>query len=148
MFHTVCQRTGFATGIRCAGARLAARAGDDVGFYEADGLVEVTMYADWREAWRNWPRSVATRDAHWGVAGWLGLLEVLLVQALPVPLLLTRWPVGAPRRLNLLLLAVRAGMLVGMARTYPSRAPTHWFSPLLDVRGRTYQRQTGLIVAV
>ena len=91
--------------------------------------------------------------------------EVLLVQALPLPLLLTRWPVGAPRRLNLLLLAVRAGMLVGMARAYPSRPLTYWLSPLLDVpaalalwrsalrrrhtwRGRTYQRQKGLIVAV
>ena len=146
-------------------ARLAARSGDDVGFFEVDGLVEVAMYADWREAWRNWPRSLTTRDALSGVAGWLGLLEVLLVQALPLPLLLTRWPVGAPRRLNLLLLAVRAGMLLGMARAYPSRPPTYWFSPLLDLpaalalwhsalrrrhtwRGRTYQRQKGLIVAV
>ena len=146
-------------------ARLAARSGDDVGFFEADGLVEVAMYADWREAWRNWPRSLATRDALSGVAGWLGLFEVLLVQALPLPLLLLRWPAGAPRRLNLLLLAVRAGMLVGMARAYPSRPPTYWFSPLLDFpaalalwrsalrrrhtwRGRTYQRQKGLIVAV
>jgi dolichol-phosphate mannosyltransferase len=146
-------------------ARLAARSGNDVGFFEADGLVEVAMYADWREAWRNWPRSLATRDALSGVAGWLGLLEVLLLQALPLPVLLTRWPVGAPRRLNLLLLAVRAGMLVGMARAYPSRPPTYWFSPLLDMpaalalwrsalcrrqtwRGRTYQRHKGLIVAV
>ena len=146
-------------------ARLAACSGDDVGFFEAEGLVEVAMYADWREAWRNWPRSLATRDAISGVAGWLGLLEVLLVQALPLPLLLTRLPVGAPRRLNLLLLAVRAGMLLGMARAYPSRPPTYWLSPLLDVpaalalwrsalrrrhtwRGRTYQRQKGLIVAL
>ena len=114
-------------------ARLAACSGDAVGFFEAEGLVEVAMYADWREAWRNWPRSLATRDALSGVAGWLGLLEVLLVQALPLPLLLTRWPVGAPRRLNLLLLAVRAGMLVGMARAYPSRPWTYWLSPLLDL---------------
>ena len=146
-------------------ARLAACCGAEIGFFEAEGLVEVAMYADWREAWRNWPRSLATRDALSGVAGWLGLSEVLLVQALPLPLLLTRWPVGAPRRLNLLLLAVRAGMLVGMARAYPSRSLTYWFSPLLDLpaalalwrsalrrrhtwRGRTYQRQKGLIVAV
>jgi dolichol-phosphate mannosyltransferase len=146
-------------------ARLAARSGDDVGFFEADGLVEVAMYADWREAWRNWPRSLATRDALSGLAGWIGLFEVLLVQALPLPLLLMRWPVGAPHWLNLLLLAVRAGILVGMARAYPSRPPTYWLSPLLDLpaalvlwrsalrrrhtwRGRTYQRHKGLIVAV
>jgi len=145
-------------------ARLAARSGDAVGLYEADGLVDVAMYADWRDAWHNWPRSLAARDALSGAAGWLALLEVLLVQATPFPLLLIGWPVGAPRRLNLLLLAVRAGMLVGMARAYPSRPWTYWFSLVLDLpaalalwrsalrrnhtwRGRTYARQKGLIVA-
>lgn len=145
-------------------ARLATRSGDQVGFYEADDLIDVAMYADWRDAWRNWPRSLATRDALFGVAGWLGLLEVLLVQALPLPLLLLRWPIGTPRRINVLLLAVRAGMLVGMARAYPSRPWTYWVSPLLDGpaalalwrsalrqrhtwRGRTYARQKGRIVA-
>jgi dolichol-phosphate mannosyltransferase len=146
-------------------ARLAARAGSEVGFYEADGLIDVAMYADWRDAWRNWPRSLATRDALFGAPGWLGLLEALLVQALPLPLLLARWPTGAGRRLNLLLLAVRLGMLVGMARAYPARPWTYWLSPVLDVpavlalwrsallcrhawRGRTYACQKGLIVAV
>ena len=146
-------------------ARLAARAGDAVGFYEADGLIDVAMYADWRDAWQNWPRSLATRDALFGVAGWLGLLEVLLVQALPLPLLLARWPRGTARRLNLFLLAVRLGMLVGMARAYPARPWTYWLSPVLDLpaafalwrsalrrrhvwRGRTYARQKGLIVAL
>jgi len=98
------------------------------------------------------------------VAGWLGLLEVLLVQALPLPLLLIRWPSGGPWRLNLLLLAIRLGMLVGMARAYPARPWTYWLSPVLDLpagfalwrsalrrrhawRGRTYARQKGLIVA-
>jgi dolichol-phosphate mannosyltransferase len=146
-------------------ARLAARSGDAVGFYEVDGLIDVAMYADWRDAWQNWPRSLATRDAHFGAAGWLGLLEVLLVQALPLLLLLIRWPTGGPRRLNLFLLAVRLGMLVGMARAYPARPWTYWLSPVLDLpagfalwrsalrrrhawRGRTYARQKGLIVAV
>ena len=146
-------------------ARLAARAGDAVGFYEVDGLIDVAMYADWRDAWQNWPRSLATRDALFGVAGWLGLLEVLLVQALPLPLLLIRWPTGGPRRLNLFLLAVRLGMLVGMARAYPARPWTYWLSPVLDLpaafalwrsalrrrhawRGQTYARQKGRIVAL
>lgn len=145
-------------------ARLAARAGDAVGFYEADGLIDVAMYADWRDAWRNWPRSLATRDALFGVAGWRGLVEVLLVQALPLPLVLTRWPTGTPGRVNLFLLAVRLGILVGMARAYRSRPWTYWLSPLLDLpaavalwrsalrqrhawRGRIYARQKGLIVA-
>jgi dolichol-phosphate mannosyltransferase len=146
-------------------ARLAARAGDAVGFYEVDGLIDVAMYADWRDAWQNWPRSLATRDAHFGAAGWLGLLEVLLVQALPLLLLLIRWPTGGPRRLNLFLLAVRLGMLVGMARAYPARPWTYWLSPVIDLpaafalwrsalrrrhawRGQTYARQKGRIVAL
>ena len=90
---------------------------------------------------------------------------MLLVQALPLHLLLTRWPTGAPRRLNLVLLAVRLGMLVGMARAYPSRPWTYWLSPVLDLpaalalwrsalgqrhvwRGRIYARHKGRIVTV
>jgi len=146
-------------------ARLAAQAGDTVGFYESDDLIDVAMYVNWRDAWQNWPRSLATRDALFGVAGWLGLLEVLLVQALPLPLLLIRWPNDGPRRLNTFLLAVRLGMLVGMAGAYPSRPWTYWLSPVLDLpaafalwrsalrrrhvwHGRTYARQKGLIVTL
>jgi dolichol-phosphate mannosyltransferase len=145
-------------------ARLATHAGAAVGFYEASGLIDVAMYANWRDAWHNWPRSLTTRDALFGAAGWLGLLEVPLVQALPLILLLTRWPTGVQRRLNVLLLAVRLGMLLGMARAYPARPWTYWLSPLLDVpatfalwrsalrrrhtwRGRAYASTKGLIVA-
>jgi dolichol-phosphate mannosyltransferase len=115
-------------------ARLAARAGERVGFYEADGLVEVSMYPGWRETWRNWPRSLATRDRLFGPREWLGLLELALVQALPLPvLLLLGWRSGALRRVNVLLVGVRLGMLVGMARAYPSRPWTYWVSTLADV---------------
>ena len=106
-------------------ARRAAAVGDAVGFYEADGLVEVRMYPGWRETWRNWPRSLATRDPLFGTRGWLGLLEVALVQALPVPLLLLGWRSGALRRVNVLLVGVRLGVLVGMAWAYPSRPWTY-----------------------
>lgn len=144
-------------------ARLAARAGDAVGFYEADSLVDVSMYADWRAAWRNWPRSLTTRDAFFGLAGWLGLLEVLLVQALPLPLVIAGWATGPSRGVNLTLLAVRVGMLIGIARAYPARPVTYWLSPIVDLpvavalwrsalrrrhtwRGRTYARRNGVLV--
>jgi dolichol-phosphate mannosyltransferase len=146
-------------------ARLAAAAGEQVGFYEADGLVEVSMYPGWRETWRNWPRSLATRDRLFGTRGWLGLLEVALVQALPLPLLLLGWRSGALRRTNFLLVAIRLGMLVGMARAYPSRPWTYWLSALADVpaalavwrsaltrhhtwRGRSYSREKGSLAVV
>jgi dolichol-phosphate mannosyltransferase len=146
-------------------ARLAARAGDAVGFYEAAGLVTVRMYTDWHDTWRNWPRSLATRDRLFGIAGWLGLLEVLLVQVLPLPLLVLGWRSGGLRRVNLLLTGVRIGMVVGMARAYPARPWTYWLSPLADLpaawavwrsalahrhtwRGRSYAREKGSIATV
>jgi dolichol-phosphate mannosyltransferase len=143
-------------------ARLAARAGERVGFYETDGLIEVSMFSDWWDAWRNWPRSLATRDAWFGMQGWLGLLEVLFTQTLPLPLMLLR-PRGMLRRVNLLLVAVRIGLLCGIARAYPRRQWSFWLSPLADLpvalalwrsalvphhtwRGRTYVRKKGSIV--
>ncbi len=72
-------------------ARSLAAAGCRVGFYETDGLAEVAMYAGWRDAWRNWTRSLPLRDRYAGLAGWLGLAEVALVQALPLPLAMGLW---------------------------------------------------------
>jgi len=146
-------------------ARLAARAGEVVGFYETAGLVTACMYTDWQDAWRNWPRSLATRDRLFGASGWLGLLEVLLVQALPVPVLVLGWRTAGLRRVNLVLAAARLGMLLGLARAYPARPWSYWLSPLADLpaalavwrsalagrhtwRGRSYAHKNGSIVAV
>jgi dolichol-phosphate mannosyltransferase len=93
------------------------------------------MYEDWRQAWRGWPRSLPLRDRFWGWSGRLGLLEVALVQALPLPLVL----LAAARRrrlplaVNASLLALRLGVLVGTRRAYAGSAWTYWLSPLLDV---------------
>lgn len=143
-------------------ARLAAGSGERVGFYEADGLIEVRMFSDWRDAWRNWPRSLTMRDAFFGIGGWLGLLEVLLAQALPLPLLLLK-PGGMLGGVNLWLLAMRIGLLFGIARAYPFRTCSFWLSPLADLpvtlallrnalapqhawRGRSYAYAKGTIV--
>jgi dolichol-phosphate mannosyltransferase len=63
--------------------RLVER-GEAVGFYETEGLAEVSMYGDWREAWENWPRSLPMRDQYFGWRQAIGLLEVFFVQGLPV----------------------------------------------------------------
>lgn len=116
--------------------RIAAR-GQPVGFAEAGDLVDVEMYGSAAEAWRNWPRSLPLRDAEWGWAGPLGLAQVFLVQALPLPLLL--WLVlrgrgGSPlAQLNGLLVAVRLGVLLGAARAYVDPPPTYWLSPVSDL---------------
>jgi len=157
---SVCEDVTLARGLVAAGGR--------VGFYETDGLVSVAMYTGWRDAWVNWTRSLPLRDRYWGLHGPLGLIEVVAVQALPVPLALIlhravscghgdgvvrfAWIVNAG------LAAMRVGVLAGMGRAYEGRPWTYWLSPLADLpvavsllvsasrrthrwRGRTVQRR-------
>ena len=143
--------------------RRLAECGEAVGFYEGHGLIEVRMYDDWRETWRNWPRSLPMRDQYFGWREWLGLLKVLLCQALPLPVFLLCAISG---RFSLLAFAagtltlLRLGVLVGVARAYKSRPWSYWLSPLLDLpvalklfasalarrhvwRGKVYLRRDG-----
>jgi dolichol-phosphate mannosyltransferase len=116
-------------------ARELALAGVRTGFYEAGDLVRVRMYEDWRQAWAGWPRSLPLRDRFWGWRGRLGLLDVALVQALPLPLtLLLGRRRGPPlaRAVNAGLLALRLGVLAGTHRAYAGVPWTYWLSPLLD----------------
>ena len=143
--------------------RRLADSGEQIGFYESDGLVEVSMYENWRATWNNWPRSLPMRDQYFGWREALALIGVLLVQALPLPMVI----LGAVSHLPLLLIVVagfflmiRLGVLFGVARAYPKRPWTFWFSPLADLpvvlriiqfalrrshswRGRTYRRGKG-----
>jgi dolichol-phosphate mannosyltransferase len=113
--------------------RLVER-GETVGFYETEGLADVSMYRDWRETWKNWPRSLPMRDQYFGWRQSLGLLEVFFVQGLPLPMLIlalhaaSRWFLA----LNALLLALRVGVLFGTARAYDRRPWSYWLSPLCD----------------
>jgi dolichol-phosphate mannosyltransferase len=121
-------------------ARALAANGCAVGFHETDGLVSVAMYDGWREAWRDWPRSLPLRDRYAGRRGWLGLAEIVLAQALPLPLL--AWvllvrrrgdgALGPARGVNAALALMRLGVLAGAARAYPTRPWTYWLSPLVD----------------
>lgn len=144
-------------------ARRLAECGEPVGFYESDGLVWVKMYEGWHETWRNWPRSLPMRDQYFGFREAAGLLEVLLVQSAPLPLLALAHALGAPSWfvvLNLILGLSRIGMLIGTARAYERKPWTYWFSPILDLpvalrlltsalkrhqvwRGRVYIRRAG-----
>jgi dolichol-phosphate mannosyltransferase len=144
-------------------ARRLAEGGEAIGFYESDGLVWVRMYEDWQGTWRNWPRSLPTRDQYFSWHEATGLLEVLLVQSLPLPLVPIAYAVGAPGwvfAVNLILSLTRLGILMGIARGYEWRPWTYWFSPLLDLpvalrlitsalrrrqvwRGRVYVRRAG-----
>jgi dolichol-phosphate mannosyltransferase len=144
-------------------ARRLAEYGEAVGFYEADHLVDVAMYDHWRDTWRNWPRSLPMRDQYFGWREAAGLVGVLLFQALPLPLLGVGLALGAPLWFLLIcsgFLALRVGVLFGVARAYPKRPWSYWLSPLCDLpvtlhiiqfalrrrhswRGRTYVRRKG-----
>ncbi|HXV80911.1 MAG TPA: glycosyltransferase family 2 protein [Candidatus Binatia bacterium] len=143
--------------------RRLTECGERIGFYESAGLVWAGMYKDWHEAWRNWPRSLPMRDRYFGCREAIGLLEVLLVQALPLPLLAIAHAISAPKWLvavNLGLILTRLGVLMGVARAYERKPWTYWLSPLLDLpvalrlltsalrrrqrwRGRVYVRRVG-----
>jgi dolichol-phosphate mannosyltransferase len=119
-------------------ARLIVAQGTEVGFFESDGLVTVRMHPDWRATWRDWPRSLPMRDRFWGARGWLGLAEVLLVQAAPLPLLLAQWRRGATvdRGVTVTwvtLVATRLGVLFGTRRAYVTHPWSYWLSPLADL---------------
>ena len=128
-------------------ARCLAAAGHAVGFYEAGDLVSVHMYEGWRETWRNWPRSLPLHDQFSGVTGIIGLCEVTLAQALPLPLTLALglrvlWrppPVRRPPWLfavmgvSGVLAVARLGVLAGTARAYRQVPWSYWLSPLCDL---------------
>lgn len=118
-------------------ARMLVARGYAVGFYEAGDLVSVKMYDGWRDAWRNWTRSLPMRDQFSGRGTLSGWLEVAFVQALPLPLFLLLVMVRARRgwflTLNGILAMMRTGVLFGTARAYRQRPRSYWLSPLCDI---------------
>ena len=118
-------------------ARSLVAAGIPVGFYEAGDLVRVRMHDSWRETWLNWPRSLTLRDRYARFGGWFGLLEVAVVQALPLPLavvLACLHATASPAFTVAAILAmVRIGVLAGSARAYVAPPWAYWLAPLADL---------------
>ena len=118
-------------------ARSLVAAGYPVGFYEAGNLVTVKMYEDWRDTWCNWTRSLPMHDRFSGINTLLGWLEVLLVQAFPLPLFLSLIAIRSRHRWliipNSILAAMRIGVLFGTARAYQQRPWSYWLSPVCDL---------------
>lgn len=123
--------------------RQIAAAGFKVAFYDGRHLLKVRMYTSFGETWREWGRSLDLKDATpvaqlWGdiallvltqgipglaAVGLLGMIGLGLSLSLTEQLLLG---------LNLGLLALRLGVLVGIRGSYQDPPWTFWISPLAD----------------
>jgi dolichol-phosphate mannosyltransferase len=121
-------------------ARILARAGHRVGFYEAGDLVVVRMHETWRETWENWPRSLTLRDGLAPRDTVIGLAEVVFVQALPLAMVLLLAIVGhhSPARtlafdVSLALVLMRIGVMAGTRRAYRNPAWSYWLSIVADL---------------
>jgi len=121
-------------------ARVIVAVGGTVGFYEAPGLVETHMYDNIAGLWNGWSRSLPVRDAWTPWNSLIGLTEVLLVQSLPLvllPVAVRTWKrpgVGLPFLvIEVCLVCMRIGVLIGMRRAYTTVRRFYWLSPLADV---------------
>ena len=133
-------------------ARHLARRGWRVSFADGTRLLTVRMHEDALDVWRSWGRSLPMPDVtrpRWQL---LDLVVLWSALALPLPRLLTR----RGDALDIVLAAVRLGLLAGVAPAYERRGPWWWLSPVVDVpvaarltwgalrpgrtwRGRTYR---------
>ncbi len=133
-------------------ARHLAGRGWQVTMLDGADLLSTEMYPDGPGTFRGWARSLALP----GVEPWhrqvVDLGVVLVAQALPLPRLLAR----RADVIDVALLAVRAGTLVGTRNAYRTRGIAYWSSPAADLvavaalvwgivrprqpwRGRTYR---------
>jgi dolichol-phosphate mannosyltransferase len=147
----VCAKTSFCDDVTLA--RVAAAQGAKVGFWDGANLIKVRMYEGMAETWREWGRSLDLKNASSPEQVLGDGLFLLMVQALPLPLLLGLgwlWVSGESSQtpvlagllgLNGLLVGMRLGLLGAIANSYDWSAdvPTgglgrglFWLSPLAD----------------
>ena len=136
---------GVAAGSYCDDIRMArhlAATGARVGFLDGPRLLDVVMYRTGGETWRGWPRSLNMRDASGARWRWLDALFLLLVQALPLPVLVllafvgsrvaAPWLAAALVAVNGALLLVRLLVAVATAHSFAPRGVAYWLAPLAD----------------
>jgi dolichol-phosphate mannosyltransferase len=109
-------------------ARHRARDGWRVGFLDASDLLTVRMFESLADVWSGWGRSLALPGIEPPRRQVLDLGVIVLAQVLPLPrLLLRRGDV-----VDVGLLALRLGTLVGTRRAYARVDLAYWLSPLAD----------------
>jgi dolichol-phosphate mannosyltransferase len=116
-------------------ARHYARAGVRCGFLDGRRLFRVRSYRSARQMWREWGRSLDLADTTTRGRQLLDVLFLLLVQALPVPLLALSLVMHVAQQLlviNLALLFVRLVLTVATAPSYERRGISYFLSWLAD----------------
>jgi dolichol-phosphate mannosyltransferase len=123
--------------------RQIAAAGFKVAFCNGRHLLKVRMYTSLAETWREWGRSLDLKDATPAAQLWGDIALLVLTQGIPVlavgglglkaglgfPFSLTEQVLLG---LNLGLVALRLGVLVGIRGSYQDPPWTFWASPLAD----------------
>jgi dolichol-phosphate mannosyltransferase len=129
----VSARDSFADDVRLA--RHFARRGVRCGFLDGRLLFRVRSYRSVGEMWREWGRSVDLADATPPTMQALDLALLLLTQAIPVPLLMASLLVSVPLWLvsvNLVIVAIRLGVLLSIAPSYEVRGAPFYLSVIAD----------------
>ncbi len=129
-------------------ARHLAMSGLRVGFLDGSRILQVRAYTTLRDMWREWGRSFDLKDSASRVRGWLDLVMVWLVQALPLPMLimiLMTWRdhgflvrLDSTVRVGLAVvsacaIAIRLSMLWALRGSYAQRGGPYWLSWLADI---------------
>jgi len=122
--------------------RHYAARGYRVGFLDGSRLYLVRSYESLSQMWREWGRSIDLRDSTTRLRLYLDIAFLVLVQALPLPLLVTlglRAPLsGAPNVLtaalgvNAAMVVIRVLMLGALRHSYDRPGVAFWLSPLAD----------------
>jgi len=110
-------------------ARSLAIAGVSVGFLDASDLLTVRMFESLADTWSGWGRSLALPRVERTPRQLIDLCVVVLAQAAPVPRLLSRHG----DLLDVGLVAIRLGTLVGTRSVYDRNDAAYWLSPLADI---------------
>jgi dolichol-phosphate mannosyltransferase len=110
-------------------ARHLARRGWAIGFLDAADLLTVRMFESVGDVWHGWGRSIALPGVERPHRQLFDLAVVLLAQALPLPRLLF----GRGDLLDVGLVAIRLGTLVGTRTAYERSDAAYWMSPIADI---------------
>jgi dolichol-phosphate mannosyltransferase len=109
--------------------RTMATAGFAVATLDAADLLTVRMYESAPDAWLGWGRSLPLPGVDGRSRRVTALVALALAQAAPLWRAVTR----RADLLDAVLLAVRAGTLVGTAGAYTRRGAPYWLSPTADI---------------